>query len=135
MERVPSRRALLFFRCFALGGLLPIALGGTLRAEDTVLDQLKARFNKDQGGLRLVVLVSPTCPECVGGAGWIEEYILKRYPQLPVKVYAVGYEMYPGDSPTTSPPRRSFCRTGALPTGGTRAKESAAGSQASCPPT
>ena len=27
-----------------------------------VLDQLKTRFNQDSGALRLVVLVSPTCP-------------------------------------------------------------------------
>ena len=47
MERAPSRRGLLFFRCFALGGLLAIALGGTLRVEDTVLDRVKAPFNND----------------------------------------------------------------------------------------
>ena len=64
-----------------------------------VLDQLKTRFNEDRGTLRPVVLVSPTCPECTSGAGWIQEYILKRNPKLDVNVYAVWYEMYPGDSP------------------------------------
>jgi hypothetical protein len=65
----------------------------------TVLDQLKTRFNGDRGALRLVVLVSPTCPQCISGASWIQEYALKRNPALDVKVYAIWYEMYPGDSP------------------------------------
>jgi hypothetical protein len=72
-------------------------------ADASVLDQVKAQFNQDKGSLRLVVLVSPTCPECVGGAGWIEDYVLKRYPKLPIKVYAVWFEMYPGDSPAAFP--------------------------------
>jgi hypothetical protein len=83
-----------------------MALGAALRlsaADVNVLDQVKAQFNKDQGVLRLVVLVSPTCPECVGGAGWIEDYVLKRYPKLPIKVYAVWFDMYPGDSPAAFP--------------------------------
>ena len=74
----------------------------------TTLDQLKARFNEDAGVLRLVVLVSPTCPQCVSGAGWIQEYALKRNPTLDVKVYAVWYEMYPGDSPDDFPAARTL---------------------------
>jgi hypothetical protein len=68
-----------------------------------VLDQLKDRFNQDSGSLRLVVLVSPTCPQCASGAGWIQEYILKRNRTLDLKVYTVWYEMYPGDSPDDFP--------------------------------
>jgi hypothetical protein len=84
--------------------LLVVAAAVRLSAADAdVLDQLKTQFNKDQGVLRLVVLVSPTCPGCVGGAGWIEDYVLKRYPNLPIKVYAVWFEMYPGDSPKAFP--------------------------------
>ena len=74
----------------------------------TTLDQLKDSFNKDAGVLRLVVLVSPTCPQCVSGAGWIQEYALKRNPTLDVKVYAVWYEMYPGDSPDDFPAARTL---------------------------
>jgi hypothetical protein len=72
------------------------------------LDELKARFNHDAGVLRLVVLVSPTCPACVSGAGWIQEYALKRNPTLDVKVYAIWYEMYPGDSPDDFPAARQL---------------------------
>ena len=74
----------------------------------TTLEQLKARFNEDAGVLRLVVLVSPTCPQCVSGAGWIQEYALRRNPTLDVKVYAVWYEMYPGDSPDDFPAARKL---------------------------
>jgi hypothetical protein len=73
-----------------------------------VLDELKERFNADKGTLRLVVLVSPTCPQCTSGAGWIQDYILKRNPKLDVKVYAVWYEMYPGDSPEHFPEARKL---------------------------
>lgn len=72
------------------------------------LDELQARFNKDAGAYRLIVLVSPTCPECVSGAGWIQEYALKRNPAFDVKVYAVWYEMYPGDSPDDFPAARKL---------------------------
>lgn len=85
----------------------------------TTLDELKVSFNQDAGVLRLVVLVSPTCPACVRGAGWIQEYALKRNPTLDVKVYAIWHEMYPGDRsgmtsrPRCSPPAARFSRTGA----------------------
>jgi hypothetical protein len=75
-----------------------------------VFDQLKERFNADKGALRLVVLVSPTCPQCTSGAGWIQEYVLARNPKLDMKVYAIWYEMYPGDSPDDFPAARELLR-------------------------
>lgn len=89
---------------FLLASLL--ASAGPLHAEEAVFQQLKAQFNKEHGVLRLVVLVSPTCPECVSGAEWVDDYILKRYPELPIRVYAIWYEMYPGDSPDDFPAAR-----------------------------
>jgi len=74
----------------------------------TVLDQLKTQFNADTGTPRLIVLVSPTCPQCNSGASWIQEYILKRNPKLDLKVYAIWYEMYPGDSPDDFPGARTL---------------------------
>lgn len=82
-------------------GVAPVRAAG-------VLDQLKARFNDDKGTLRLVVLVSPTCPGCTSGAGWIQEYILKRNRKLDMNVYAIWYEMYPGDSPDDFPEARKL---------------------------
>jgi hypothetical protein len=79
-----------------------------LSAQTTTMDRLKDQFNRDQGKLRLVVLVSPTCPACTSGAGWIQEYVLKRNPRLDVRVYSVWYEMYPGDSPDDFPAARKL---------------------------
>jgi hypothetical protein len=105
MPQPPPLSPALFARAFGLF-LCVLGSAGALQAEDGALDQLKAQFNKDQGVLRLVVLVSPTCPECVSGAEWVDDYILKRYPELPLRVYAVWYEMYPGDSPDDFPTAR-----------------------------
>jgi hypothetical protein len=103
MKRVPLGWRLSAIPPLALLAMTAAASVHPLAAQEPVLDQLKAQFNEDQGVLRLVVLVSPTCPECVGGADWIADYILIRYPDLPLNVYAVWYEMYPGDSPDDFP--------------------------------
>jgi hypothetical protein len=93
----------------SLAGMLAITCGASLQA-GTILDQLRDQFNKDKGILRLVVLVSPTCPQCASGAGWINEYALKRNPKLNVKVYTVWYEMYPGDDPSDYPEARELMK-------------------------
>ena len=77
-------------------------------AQTSVLERLKDQFNQDRGALRLIVLVSPTCPACTSGAEWIQEYVMKRNPKLNLRVYAVWYEMYPGDSPKAFPKARTF---------------------------
>jgi hypothetical protein len=93
--------------CVAVAVALATASVAPLQGA-TVLDQVKAQFNTDAGAPRLVVLVSPTCPGCTSGAGWIQEYILKRNPKLDMKVYTVWYEMYPGDSPDDFPKARKL---------------------------
>lgn len=97
------RRLMAALSLVMLSGFAVVPLQGA-----GALDDLKARFNQDAGVLRLIVLVSPTCPECVSGAGWIQEYALKRNPTLNVKTYAVWYEMYPGDSPDDFPAARKM---------------------------
>ena len=77
---------------------------------ENVFDELRARFNADKGELRLVVLVSPTCPACVGGAQWIQDEVLSEYPDLPIKVYAVWYEMLPSDSKKAYPGAQKFMK-------------------------
>ncbi len=91
-----------------ISALAVVALADTSLGASSVLDQLKMQFNADTGTPRLIVLVSPTCPQCTSGASWIQEYILKRNPKLDLKVYAVWYEMYPGDSPDDFPGARTL---------------------------
>jgi hypothetical protein len=84
-----------------LGGLV-CGLSQGARAGD-VVDQIRTRFNWDIGKPRLILLVSPTCPACVGGAQYIEQEILEKFPKLDLQVYAVWYEMLPGDSKAAFP--------------------------------
>ena len=88
--------------------ILGLTFAPALTAQTSVLERLKDQFNQDRGALRLIVLVSPTCPACTSGAEWIQEYVMKRNPKLNLRVYAVWYEMYPGDSPKAFPKARTF---------------------------
>lgn len=69
----------------------------------STFELLKESFNRDAGVPRLILLTSPTCPACVGGADWVQTEVLNQYPEVKLKVYTVWYEMYPGDSPKAFP--------------------------------
>jgi len=70
---------------------------------NNVLGDLKEQFNRDRGVPRLVVLVSPTCTACLGGAQWIQDSILKPNADLEIQVYAIWFSMLPTDSPEAFP--------------------------------
>jgi hypothetical protein len=92
------KTAFVFFVSFVV-----LASAATDGAARSTFDQLKETFNKDKGTPRLILLTSPTCPACVGGADWVQTEVLEQLPHLNIKVYAVWYEMYPGDSPRAFP--------------------------------
>jgi hypothetical protein len=75
---------------------------GAARGSD-VLAELKQQFNEDRGVPRLVVLVSPTCTACLGGAQWIQDSVLEPDAGLKIQVYAVWFSMLPTDSPEALP--------------------------------
>jgi hypothetical protein len=79
------------------------ALRGPQARNNNVLGELKDQFNRDRGVPRLVVLVSPTCTACLGGAQWIQDSVLKPNADLKIKVYAVWFSMLPTDSPEAFP--------------------------------
>lgn len=62
------------------------------------LDELKVQFNRDAGKVRMVLLLSPTCPVCVAGTRWVQSHILEHYPKANLRVYAVWFNMFPGDA-------------------------------------
>jgi len=52
-------------------------------------DELRAAFNRDRDKLRLVMLLSPTCPACLGKAGVTKRYVLDRVKDDGLRVYVV----------------------------------------------
>lgn len=96
-------KRILWLVCVSLVAVLVILGGVGEAAKETTFDRVKAAFNRDKGAPRLILLTSPTCPACVGGAKWVQEEILDKFPALNLLVYAIWYEMYPGDSPRAFP--------------------------------
>ena len=53
------------------------------------LAELRTRFNADRGKVRLLMLLSPTCPMCVGGASVVQMQVLATVKSPDVRAYAV----------------------------------------------
>ncbi len=61
------------------------------------LGRLRAAFNRDQGDVRLVTLLSPSCGYCIKGYRYIRK-ILEEVEDPRLKVYVVWEPMLSGDS-------------------------------------
>lgn len=57
----------------------------------TSVTELEGHFRKDHGRPRLVLILSPTCIDCIRAARWLELDILKRHTRLPFRVYALWF--------------------------------------------
>ncbi len=66
----------------------------------TNLNQLREKFDKDSGEIRIILIVSPTCSMCFRGAGWVQKKILEAYPDSRIRVYAVWLPMTKTDART-----------------------------------
>jgi hypothetical protein len=53
------------------------------------INSLSTCFNEDEGAVRLLLLLSPTCSLCLQGASEIEDTVLKKVSEDDVRVYAV----------------------------------------------
>lgn len=62
------------------------------------IDALRKQFNADRGRVRMVLLLSPTCPMCVQGAQWIQKEVLDRYPTASISLYVIWLPMLPSDA-------------------------------------
>jgi hypothetical protein len=61
----------------------------TLTALSGDLHELKAAFNEDKAAVKVLLIVSPTCPMCRSGAQVIEDQALTRIDSQKLKVYVV----------------------------------------------
>ena len=52
------------------------------------IDELKTRFNADSG-LRLILVLSPTCKTCLDGARYVQREIMNKLPDADLHVYAI----------------------------------------------
>lgn len=68
------------------------------------IEDLRSAFQDNPGIPRLVLLVSPTWPVCVAGARWVQEQILEQNQDADLRVFAVWFEKFPGDSRSNWPP-------------------------------
>ena len=70
------------------------------------LSGLQAEFDSASSSVRVILLLSPTCPTCLRGASAVGE-ILQRHSESPVAVFAVWEPILPTD---WSPPGASALR-------------------------
>jgi hypothetical protein len=55
------------------------------------ISDLNARFRRGRGEPRLVLLLSPTCIDCIQAARWLERDLLTKHPKLAFRVYALWF--------------------------------------------
>ncbi len=67
----------------------------------TDLAELRTRFNRDKGKVRVLMLLSPTCPMCVGGASVIQTKVLDAVKNPDVRAYAVWVPILDSDGEST----------------------------------
>ena len=67
------------------------------------IDELKTRFNAD-GGIRLILVLSPNCKTCLDGVKYVQGTILESIPDAPLHVYAIWTPALPADGPSDVDP-------------------------------
>lgn len=66
------------------------------------LNPLQQHFNRHGNKMRFLALLSPTCPECVFGAGAIKTAIIDSFPQAQISLSIVWINMLREDSEATA---------------------------------
>ena len=100
-------RSLLLLMLLTLTAVAMAACGGDNGSGDAAaasapfpnvnsIDELKTRFNGD-GGIRLILLLTPTCQTCINAVAYIEQEILAKHPDGDVQMYAIWTAALPDD--------------------------------------
>jgi len=92
---------------FARTGHAPAGQPKLVELKASSLSTLQAGFNHESGKLRVILLLSPTCPTCLEGASAVED-VLKRHPDSQIVVFAIWEPMLSTDwsKPGTGPLQR-----------------------------
>lgn len=92
---------------FTRSGHVPTGQPKLVELKTSSLANLQTGFNRESGKLRVILLLSPTCPTCLEGASAVED-VLKRHPNSPIVVFAVWEPMLSTDwsKPGTGPLQR-----------------------------
>ena len=115
-----ARSGLMFMLLLLIGALAMAGCGGGdgdgngsagagTAAESAVIpnmnsiDELKTRFNED-GGIRLIVVLSPTCKTCLDGSRYLQATILEKLPDAELTVYAIWTPAQGADDPSKVDP-------------------------------
>jgi hypothetical protein len=67
------------------------------------LNELRARFNRDKGKVRLLLLLSPTCRGCLRGASEVQSKVLDKIKDPDLRVYVVYLPILAGDQERSVP--------------------------------
>lgn len=62
------------------------------------IEALRTRFNQEQGTVRVLLLLSPTCSECLRGASEIKKKVLEKLRDTDVRVYVVWQPILKSDN-------------------------------------
>lgn len=81
---------------FTRASYVPAGQPELMELKANSLPTLRAEFNREPSNLRIILLLSPTCPTCLEGASAIEE-VLKRHPDGQITVFAVWEPMLSTD--------------------------------------
>src|SRR6185369_3831768 len=62
------------------------------------IHELRSLFDQDQGRVRMLLILSPTCPMCRNGARLVQRYVLDRIADPSLRVYVVWEAEAPADT-------------------------------------
>jgi hypothetical protein len=68
-----------------------------LKALSPAGTELLSAFNEDRGRVRLLLILSPTCPMCLSSAGVVQRYVLDAIQDADLRVYVVWEAIGAGD--------------------------------------
>ncbi len=96
----------LFLKMLCAAAMILFVAGERSSAQQnysTDLDALKREFNEAKGKVRIVLLLSPTCPACTSGASEVHTAVLEKIADKTTRVFTVWVPILEKDKIETVP--------------------------------